>query len=221
VASAAKGKALVTPACLPAGRLRDLSIRFDQQALVSPQHHLSKSARHIKFTVPGQQDFSYARAFSFHPSWPAQHSLWLGHGCGHLFNHAGHGRCCWRTGLFIVPLEKQFGWDAAEISSALAIRFALFGMMGPFAAAFMNRFGVRQVVMASLLIVLTGLLLSLAMTRLWQLVVLWGIVIGLGTGLTAIVLGATVATRWFHARRGLVVGLLEFFPNRITHSQNF
>ena len=111
-------------------------------------------------------------------------------------------------GVFIVPLEKQFGWDAAEISSALAIRFALFGMMGPFAAAFMNRFGVRQVVMASLLIVLTGLLLSLAMTRLWQLVVLWGIVIGLGTGLTAIVLGATVATRWFHARRGLVVGLL-------------
>ncbi|PKR55650.1 MFS transporter [Thalassospira marina] len=111
-------------------------------------------------------------------------------------------------GVFIVPLEKQFGWDAAEISSALAIRFALFGMIGPFAAAFMNRFGVRKVVMASLLIVLCGLLSSLAMTQLWQLVLLWGVVVGLGTGLTAIVLGATVATRWFHARRGLVIGLL-------------
>ncbi|WP_242123570.1 MFS transporter [Sphingobium sp. Sx8-8] len=112
-------------------------------------------------------------------------------------------------GVFIVPLQKEFGWSAADISGALAIRFLLFGGIGPFAAAFMNRFGVRRMMLISLGIVITGLLLSLGMSRLWQLVLLWGVVIGIGTGLTAMVLGATVATRWFTQRRGLVMGLLS------------
>ncbi|WP_375195657.1 MFS transporter [Sphingobium sp.] len=112
-------------------------------------------------------------------------------------------------GVFIVPLEKEFGWSAADISGALAIRFLLFGGMGPFAAAFMNRFGVRRMMLISLSIIIIGLLLSLGMSRLWQLVLLWGVVIGIGTGLTAMVLGATVATRWFTQRRGLVMGLLS------------
>src|SRR5262249_17257064 len=73
--------------------------------------------------------------------------------------------------------------------------------------AFMNRFGRRVVVCAAVLIA-GGLLASLAMTQVWQLIVLWGFVVGIGTGLTAIVLAATVATRWFTARRGLVVGVL-------------
>jgi MFS family permease len=111
-------------------------------------------------------------------------------------------------GVFIVPLQKEFGWSAADISGALAVRFLLYGAMGPFAAAFMNRFGVRRVMLTSLVIIVGGLLLSLGMSRLWQLILLWGVVIGLGTGLTAMVLGATVATRWFTARRGLVVGML-------------
>lgn len=112
-------------------------------------------------------------------------------------------------GVFIVPLQKEFGWSAADISGALAIRFLLFGGMGPFAAAFMNRFGVRRMMLISLSIVIGGMLLSLGMTQLWQLVLLWGVVIGIGTGLTAMVLGATVATRWFGQRRGLVMGLLS------------
>ena len=112
-------------------------------------------------------------------------------------------------GVFILPLQKEYGWSAADISGALAIRFLLFGGMGPFAAAFMNRFGVRRMMLISLSIVIGGLLLSLGMTQLWQLVLLWGVVIGIGTGLTAMVLGATVATRWFTHRRGLVMGLLS------------
>ncbi|MEC3949317.1 MFS transporter [Sphingobium sp. HWE2-09] len=112
-------------------------------------------------------------------------------------------------GVFIVPLQKEFGWSAADIGGALAIRFLLFGGMGPFAAAFMNRFGVRRMMLISLSIVVGGLLLSLGMTQLWQLVLLWGVVIGIGTGMTAMVLGATVATRWFNHRRGLVMGLLS------------
>jgi MFS family permease len=111
-------------------------------------------------------------------------------------------------GVFILPLQKEFGWQTADISAALAIRLLLFGLMGPFAAALMNRFGVRRIATTALVIIASGLLLSTQMTQVWQLVLLWGFVIGIGTGLTALVLGATVATRWFTQRRGLVVGLL-------------
>ncbi len=111
-------------------------------------------------------------------------------------------------GVLILPLQKEFGWQNAEISSALGIRFLLFGLMAPFAAALINRFGMRRIALSALLLIAGGLLLSLAMTRVWQLVLLWGVVIGLGTGLTALVLGVTVATRWFSTRRGLVTGLL-------------
>ncbi|MBX9933882.1 MAG: MFS transporter [Methylobacterium sp.] len=111
-------------------------------------------------------------------------------------------------GVLILPLQREFGWDTATISGALAIRLVLFGLMGPFAAALMNRYGPRRIVLCALLLITGGLLLSLGMTSAWQLVLLWGVVVGVGTGLTALVLGATVATRWFTHRRGLVVGLL-------------
>jgi sugar phosphate permease len=111
-------------------------------------------------------------------------------------------------GVFIVPLQKEFGWSTAEISSALSIRFILFGLMAPFAAALLNRYGLRNVTLAAQLIVISGLVASLGMTEVWQLMLLWGVVIGIGTGMTALVLGATIATRWFVARRGLVVGIM-------------
>src|ERR1700750_477282 len=111
-------------------------------------------------------------------------------------------------GVFIVPLQKEFGWSTAETSPALSIRFILFGLMAPFAAALLNRYGLRNVTLTAQLIVVSALLASLGMTQVWQLVALWGIVIGIGTGMTALVLGATIATRWFAARRGLVVGTL-------------
>lgn len=111
-------------------------------------------------------------------------------------------------GVFIVPLQKEFGWSTAEISSALSIRFILFGLMAPFAAALLNRYGLRNVTLAAQLIVVSALVLSLGMTEVWQLVALWGVVIGIGTGMTALVLGATIATRWFAAQRGLVIGIM-------------
>jgi MFS family permease len=111
-------------------------------------------------------------------------------------------------GVFIVPLQHEFGWSTAEISSALSIRFILFGLMAPFAAALLNRYGLRNMTLLAQLIVVSALVASLVMTKVWQLMLLWGVVIGIGTGMTALVLGATVATRWFVARRGLVVGIL-------------
>ncbi|MGP0089134.1 MAG: MFS transporter [Xanthobacteraceae bacterium] len=111
-------------------------------------------------------------------------------------------------GVLLLPLQREFGWATSEISSALAVRLLLFGLLGPFAAALINRFGVRRMTLTSLAFICGGLLLSLAMTKVWQLILLWGIVVGIGTGLTALVLGATIATRWFSRRRGLVIGLL-------------
>uniref|UniRef100_UPI0005763AAA MFS transporter n=1 Tax=Bradyrhizobium japonicum TaxID=375 RepID=UPI0005763AAA len=111
-------------------------------------------------------------------------------------------------GVFIVPLQHEFGWSTAQISSALSIRFILFGLMAPFAAALLNRYGLRNVTLTAQLIVVSALVASLGMTQVWQLVLLWGVVIGIGTGMTALVLGATIATRWFAARRGLVVGIM-------------
>ena len=112
-------------------------------------------------------------------------------------------------GVLIVPLEHEFGWDNAQISSALALRLLLFGLFGPFAAAFMNRFGLRRVMISAAALIVGRSHRLAGDDTVWQLVLLWGVVVGVGTGLTAIVLAATVATRWFTQRRGLVVGLLS------------
>ncbi|PKA42627.1 MFS transporter [Rhizobium sullae] len=112
-------------------------------------------------------------------------------------------------GVLIKPLQDEFGWETSQISSALAIRLLLFGLMGPFAAAFMNYFGVRKVIVFALALIGAGFVGSLFMTSLWQLLLLWGIVVGFGTGLTAMVLAATISARWFTKHRGLVVGMLS------------
>src|SRR5215510_12728858 len=91
-------------------------------------------------------------------------------------------------GALILSLHKDFGWDVGEISSALALRLALFGLLGPFSATLMERYGVRNVVLAAVSLIIIGLLSALVMTKLWQLVLMWGVVVGIGTGLTAVVL---------------------------------
>ena len=111
-------------------------------------------------------------------------------------------------GAFLRPLSREFGWSTGQISSALAIRFALFGLLGPFAAILLERYGLRRIVCMALVLIASGLLLATRMNALWQLFVLWGLVLGIGSGLTALVLGATVANRWFERRRGLVLGIL-------------
>ena len=111
-------------------------------------------------------------------------------------------------GVLIVPLQEEFGWNRAVISVAVSINLILFGLTGPFAAALMDRFGLRVVTVAALITVATGALLTTVMTEPWQLYILWGLVVGLGTGCMASVLAATVANRWFVQRRGVVLGAL-------------
>jgi len=112
-------------------------------------------------------------------------------------------------GVLLLPLKTEFGWDLGAISGALALRLLLFGLVAPFAAALMQRYGMRVVVASALGVIVLGLALATQMTALWQLWVTWGLMLGLSTGMTANVLGATVANRWFTKRRGLVIGMLS------------
>ena len=111
-------------------------------------------------------------------------------------------------GALLQPLSREFGWDVEQISSALAIRFVLFGLMGPFAAILMERFGLRAVVVTALSLVAGGMALATVMTQFWHLILFWGIMLGIGSGMTALVLSAVVSNRWFDSHRGLVVGVL-------------
>jgi MFS family permease len=111
-------------------------------------------------------------------------------------------------GLLINPLEDAFGWSRATISSAVSVNLVLFGLTAPFAAALMDRFGMRRVVAIALCLVALGSGLTIFMTASWQLVVCWGVLVGLGTGSMALVFVATVTGRWFVRHRGIVTGVL-------------
>ncbi len=108
--------------------------------------------------------------------------------------------------VLIVPLEEAFGWGRDQISLAISVNVLLYGLTAPFAAALMEKFTVRKVVMGALTTVSTGAFLTTFVNAPWQLVMTWGVIVGVGTGSMALVFAATVANRWFVKRRGLVVG---------------
>lgn len=112
-------------------------------------------------------------------------------------------------GILMVPLENEFGWSRALISAAVAINIALFGLIGPFAASLMARYGVRRVVLTALALMAMAVMASSFMRSTWQLFLCWGLLVGMGTGVTSLVLAAVVVTRWFEQRRGLTLGVLS------------
>ena len=112
-------------------------------------------------------------------------------------------------GLLMVPLETEFGWSRTAISSAVAINIALFGLIGPFAASAMDRWGLRRLVVIALALLAVSVALTTQMRSQWQMTLLWGVFVGAGTGVTSMVLAAVVATRWFDERRGMVLGALS------------
>jgi sugar phosphate permease len=111
-------------------------------------------------------------------------------------------------GVLMVPLEQEFGWSRATISIAISINLLLYGLTGPFAAGLVNRYGPRRVMAVAAFLMGLGTLATITMKHPWQLIALWGVVVGTGTGIIAIVLGATVVQRWFYLHRGLALGLL-------------
>jgi MFS family permease len=113
------------------------------------------------------------------------------------------------TGALLEPLEEDFGWSRATTSGAVSLNFLVYGLTAPFAAALMERFGIRRVVAGSLILVAVGSGLTLVMTSAWQLWLLWGFAVGIGTGALALVFGAIIANRWFVSHRGLVVGVFS------------
>jgi MFS family permease len=113
------------------------------------------------------------------------------------------------TGALLEPLEHEFGWSRATTSGAVSLNLVVYGLTAPFAAALMERFGVRRVVAAALSLVALGAGLTLVMTSAWQLWLLWGFAVGIGTGALALVFGAVVANRWFVRHRGVVVGVFS------------
>jgi len=110
--------------------------------------------------------------------------------------------------VLIVPLEEAFGWSRSQVSLAVSINVLLFGLVAPFAAALMERFTVRKVVMSALMVVAISSSSTIFMTQPWHLWLLWGIGVGTGAGSMALVFAATIANRWFVARKGIVVGAL-------------
>jgi sugar phosphate permease len=111
-------------------------------------------------------------------------------------------------GVLIVPLEQEFGWSRASISFAISINLVLYGFMGPFSAALVDRLGTRATMLIAMATLGVGVCLTSLMTATWQLVLLWGVVVGAGSGMIALALSATIVNRWFAERRGLVMGVL-------------
>ena len=113
------------------------------------------------------------------------------------------------TSVLIEPIEAEFGWSRGVTSGAVSLTLLLYGLTAPFAAALAEQFGLRRVVTTALLLIAAGTGLTLVMTEPWQLYLLWGVVVGTGTGSMALVFGAIVANRWFAGRRGLVTGIFS------------
>jgi len=110
--------------------------------------------------------------------------------------------------VMMTPLHDEFGWSHATIGVAMSVNMVLFGVTAPFAAALMDRFGVRPILTGALLLIAAGTGVGVLMTASWQMVLLWGVLVGLGTGSISMGFVATISTRWFVARRGTVTGIL-------------
>jgi MFS family permease len=111
-------------------------------------------------------------------------------------------------GVLMVPLQQEFGWSTTVLSAAVSINLVLFGLTAPFAAALMERFGIRAVTATALVMIGAGSALTVLVTQSWQILLTWGLLIGLGTGSMALVFAATIANTWFARSRGLVIGIL-------------
>jgi MFS family permease len=141
-----------------------------------------------------------ARRRRIHPAWVVAGVAFLA-----LVGAAGFRAA---PGVLMVPLQQEFGWSTTVLSAAVSINLVLFGLTAPFAAALMERFGIRAVTATALVMIGAGSALTVLVSQSWQILLTWGLLIGLGTGSMALVFAATIANTWFSKSRGLVIGIL-------------
>jgi predicted MFS family arabinose efflux permease len=141
------------------------------------------------------------------PTRPRLHYAWIAAGVTFVTLLAAAGARA-TPGVILLPIGNEFQWSRATVSSIVSINIFFYGLIGPFAAALYQRFGLRRTMVAAMLLLGAGYGLSTVATRYWQFVALWGFVVGAGSGMAATVLGAAVANKWFTERRGLVMGML-------------
>ena len=148
----------------------------------------------------GQPSVAGRRRKGLHPAWIVAGVAFIA-----LLGAAGFRAA---PSVLIVPMQDEYGWSRSLLSLAVGVNLLLYGLMAPFAAALMDRFGVRAVTSTALVLVALGSGPTVFVTAGWQLVLCWGVLVGLGTGSMALVFAATIANRWFVRRRGLVMGVL-------------
>ncbi len=141
------------------------------------------------------------KAFMVHRAW------WVA--LGAFLAIVAAGAFATMAGLLVDPLTREFQWSRGTIGLAVSVNMVLYGLTAPFAAALMDRFGLRHVVAGALAILAVGAALTTTMTQVWQFALYWGVLTGLGTGSMALTFAATVTNRWFVRRRGLASGLLS------------
>jgi len=141
------------------------------------------------------------------PSPRALHPAWLALGVTFLVLLVAAAVRATPSVLFL-PLEQEFRWSRSTVSLAVSVNILLYGLVGPFAGALMQRLGVRRTTLIALTLLASGVSLATLVRQPWQLVLVWGVVVGVGSGMAALVLGATIVNRWFVARRGLAMGIL-------------
>jgi predicted MFS family arabinose efflux permease len=135
------------------------------------------------------------------------HYGWLMVALTFLFNMGAAGAMS-IPGVLLKPMSHDLGWSIAVLSGPLGLRMALFGLMAPFAGGLILRYGPRRILMASAALLIAGLFVAMTTTERWQLWISLGVAMGIAPGMTALVMATTIATRWFTARRGLVLGIL-------------
>ncbi|MDQ1059719.1 putative MFS family arabinose efflux permease [Arthrobacter globiformis] len=165
----------------PEGLEDDTSTRTPEQGAKTPEEGPKKRRR-------------------LHPAWAVAAVAFLA-----LVGAAGFRAA---PGVLMVPLQQEFGWSTTVLSSAVSINLVLFGLTAPFAAALMERFGIRAVTAVALGLIGAGSALTVLVNQSWQILLTWGLLIGLGTGSMALVFAATIANTWFTKSRGLVIGIL-------------
>jgi MFS family permease len=111
-------------------------------------------------------------------------------------------------GIIMLSLEHEFNWSRETISGAVSINLFLFGLAGPFLGRLMDLYGAKTITLFMISLVILGAVGSTFMQQPWQLYLLWGVVIGAGSGGTSMVMGSALINRWFYKRRGLALGVL-------------